>query len=71
MKLELEVYFTNHKEIANAMFDVKEMIKDGCCELHTDKIKFRVLLRNEPKCREEFINDKLCMVFESKMNEDG
>jgi hypothetical protein len=68
MKLELQLYFKNHNDVGSIVYDVKQMIKAGIFEHDTQKLKYRVLLTEEPEYREEVINGERCMILQSKMN---
>ena len=70
MKLELEVYFTDTKQLFNKVWEMAQMIEDGVF-IHNDiSSKFNVLITKEPPFRFEEHNGVKYAVFESKMNYD-
>ena len=68
LKLELEIYFNNPKQISQKVWKVREMIEDGCFTYNDINIKYQVLRTVEPVYRLEEHDGVQYIVFESKMN---
>lgn len=69
LKLELELYFSDAKELVTKLFDITGHIEKGVFTYNDVTSKFNVLFTKEPKFRFEEYDGQEYIVFESKMND--